>query len=152
MPVIYVHITSTIVVVSRIVIIDPQATNPSYLTVSIPYIDIANLAYTTVVIVIYAHIFHLNNRAVIVVLYIGVVIVARVKGNAGIAYIYLCAGTDTIVDVKIEFTVGIHRKRNAVLFKNEGFPVVGIVSCCDVLSNFCLNIGDAQQEYNGIIK
>jgi len=79
-PVIVVDETSMVLVYAKVVIKYPHTSNSSYTTIAIPDINISNLGYPTVIIVIDRHIFNLDYSSIIVILNKRVVVITRVKG------------------------------------------------------------------------
>src|SRR5690606_39879227 len=117
-PVVYIDKTG-IVAVGGTVVIDMHAPDPSDHSVVVMDIHVPDLGDPPVIVVIDGYVLHLDHRPIFIVLYIGVVVVARVEGDAHISdlgpdpYIY------SIVHVQVELTVGIDREGHPVLHKAE---------------------------------
>ena len=114
MSVVNINVTPVMAVKSTVVIVYVQTTNSGYPTTIVVDVHIPNLGYPTIVIVVDGDIFHLNNRTVIVILYIWVVIVTRIKSNIGMAKIYVGIHAISIVNIEIELPIWVYRKCDAI--------------------------------------
>lgn len=112
-PVVSINVPSMVIIQSPTVIMYIHTTDPANATVVIADVNITNLVHTAIIVVIDAYILYLNYSTVIIILCIRTVVVSRVEGNAVFTACYL------IFNVKIEFTVGVNRKRNAIFDKDE---------------------------------
>lgn len=108
---------------------------PVHKTVSIINIDVANLVYTSIKIIKNRNVLYLDYGAKIIKLYKWVVIKPRVKGDTKVTYIGTNTYINTVIHIKIEFTVRKHRKCDPVFYENKGITCVkvdgsNLIFCC----------------------
>lgn len=107
MPVIEIDISGAIIIVTQVVIEYPQTANTPHYTVPIPDIDSSDLTNPTVVIIVNRNILYLDNRTVVVILNIGIVVESGVKCDAAVAKAYIGPNVNPIINVEIKFSVRI---------------------------------------------
>lgn len=73
--VIHINVSGMVIIKSSMVIIDVHATYSKDPTVTVSYIDITNLIYTTIIVIINGCILYLNYRAIVIILCVGTIIV-----------------------------------------------------------------------------
>ena len=105
------------------VIVDVHPTNachPSKVVVSDK--NISGLDYSSVIIVVNRHIFHLYHRTIIVILDIGVIVISRIETDVHVGNSHVNTESARIVK-EVELAVGINCKFNILFNKNEWFPI-----------------------------
>lgn len=102
---------------NAITVVDLKSADSVYPAIAIKNVHIANLVYTAPGVVIDRYVFHLDNCSVVVVLYKGIVIVARVEGYAHVSGIH--PELHALVHVEVELTIGVNREGDPTFHKDE---------------------------------
>jgi hypothetical protein len=99
-----------------------QTTYLTHPSVTVAYQHITYLAYAAIPVVVNRNILYLNNRTVVVILHIWVVVVTRVESHVyeAVADRGRLSGW---LHVKIEFPIWIHGECDAHFVKNDGISI-----------------------------
>lgn len=103
------------------VVVQHKAAHSIQPSVAITDLHITDLAYTTIPIVENRNIFHLDHRAIIVILYKRAVVVARVESGVHVAVTHRCGSP--IRKIEIEFSIGVNRKGYSHLIEHDGICI-----------------------------
>jgi hypothetical protein len=110
-----------------------KTTNLTYKSIPVPDINAPDLTYSSIEIIVNRDVFYLDHSAIVVVLNIRVVVKSRVKTQAHIPYAHTYSYTGIVTNIKVEFSVRIHRKGDSLFVKNEALSVIIEVARIDLI-------------------
>jgi hypothetical protein len=115
------------------VVVNIQPTNLANTSVSVVDENVPNLTRPTMVIVVNRNIFNLNHSTKIIILYVRIVVISRVECCCHVTIAYR-VGVLIIGQVKVEFSVRVHRKSHSHLVKDKSVCIainrsVAILMC-----------------------
>jgi len=108
-----------------------------YPAVPVPYIHIAYLANPAIIIIVHRDVFYLDHCSIIVILNIWVIVIPGVERNGGVAKVHVRPYVHPVVNVKVEFTIGVYGEGNAVLVKNDGVAIINHIACRNFFFGSC---------------
>jgi hypothetical protein len=131
--VVHIDIAGMVIIKSPVVVIDIHAAKSENTSTVIADVNIANLRYTTIKVIVYGDILNLDYSTVIIILCIWTIIETGIEGNRN--PIVVSYG---VIYIKIELPIRKYGKRNTVFHKNKGVVVpISIADCNLIFFNTC---------------
>lgn len=119
MPVVNVNKTGGVAVKSTVIVINVQSAYSTYTPVIITDIYVADPVYASVIIIVDWDVLYLDHGSVIVVLYKWIIVIPGVEGYLGASEINIGTKVYTVVNKKVELSIGIDRKCNSIFNKDK---------------------------------
>jgi hypothetical protein len=149
-----IHIPHVVIVIPQTVVVNPHPSKSEQPTIPVGDKHISDAVHPPVIVIVYRYMPDLDYRSEVVVLYIAVVVKARVKGDRCGSKGYSCLYSGRVIEVKVKFAIRIYCEGNPIFYKDEG---IGISKSCHGRSQrlFWRSLGasgsqqkDCYKEYN----
>ena len=118
-----IHIPHVVIVIPQAIVVYPHPSKSEQSAIPIGDEHISDAVHPPVIVIVYRNIPDLDYRPEVVVLYIGVVVKARVKGDRSGSKGYSRLYSGRVIKVKVKFAIRIYCEGNPIFYKDEGIGI-----------------------------